>query len=155
MLINCLCEEERCARIECVGLQLDELWSFVGSKKYKRWVWLALNPVNRQIVAFHVGNRGMESARCLWEKIPRYFHANMGYFSDYWKAYQSVFDPDKHYPIGKQSGLTAYIERFNNTLRQRCSRLVRKALSFSKSEENHIGAIQYFISDYNQKILLK
>jgi IS1 family transposase len=34
--------------------------------------------------------------------------------------------------VGKETGLTAYIERLNNTLRQRISRLVRKTLSFSK-----------------------
>jgi len=48
--------------------------------------------------------------------------------------------------------LTAFIERFNCTLRQRASRLVRKALSFSKSLANHIGAIKYFICDYNRKM---
>jgi IS1 family transposase len=32
------------------------------------------------------------------------------------------------------------IERFNNTLRQRVSRLVIETLSFSKKLENHIGA---------------
>jgi IS1 family transposase len=41
------------------------------------------------------------------------------------------------------------IERFNNTLRQRVSRLVRSTLAFSKKVENHIGAIRYFISHYN------
>ena len=35
---------------------------------------------------------------------------------------------------------TNYIERFNNTVRQRVSRPVRKALSFSKIITNHIGA---------------
>jgi len=39
---------------------------------------------------------------------------------------------------------TNHIERFNNTLRQRVSRLVCSALSFSKKLDNHIGAIQYF-----------
>ncbi|MEM1171694.1 MAG: IS1 family transposase, partial [Cyanobacteria bacterium P01_H01_bin.35] len=43
---------------------------------------------------------------------------------------------------------------FNNTLRQRVSRLVRKTLSFSKSVENHIGAIWYFIHHYNQSLLV-
>lgn len=33
-------------------------------------------------------------------------------------------------------------ERFNNTLRQRVGRLVRKTLSFSKKLSNHIGAMQ-------------
>lgn len=56
---------------------------------------------------------------------------------------------NNHFGVGKDSGLTAYIERFNGTLRQRCSRLVKKALSFSKSLENHIGAIKYFICNYN------
>jgi hypothetical protein len=47
------------------------------------------------------------------------------------------------------------IERFNNTLRQRVSRLVRKILSFSKSLENHIGAIWYFIHHYNASLQLE
>ncbi|MGK7915046.1 MAG: IS1 family transposase, partial [Prochloraceae cyanobacterium] len=41
----------------------------------------------------------------------------------------------------KGTGLTSYIERFNNTLRQRVSRLVRDTLSFSKKLQNHLGAI--------------
>jgi len=36
-----------------------------------------------------------------------------------------------------------------NTLRQRVSRLVRAALSFSKKLANHIGAIKLFICHYN------
>src|SRR5262249_33285341 len=44
---------------------------------------------------------------------------------------------------------TNHIEQFNNTLRQRVSRLGRSTLAFSKSIENHIGAIRYFICHYN------
>jgi IS1 family transposase len=44
---------------------------------------------------------------------------------------------------------TNHIERFNNTLRQRVSRLVRDTLAFSKKLANHIGAIKYFICHYN------
>jgi hypothetical protein len=39
--------------------------------------------------------------------------------------------------VGKETGKTSYIERFNCTLRQRVSRLVCKTLSFSKKLENH------------------
>jgi len=49
----------------------------------------------------------------------------------------------------KQARKTNHIERFNNTLRQRVSRLVRETLSFSKTLANHIGAIKYFICHYN------
>ena len=44
---------------------------------------------------------------------------------------------------------TNHVERFNYTLRQRVSRLVHATLSFSKNLANHIGAIRYFICDYN------
>jgi len=61
--------------------------------------------------------------------------------------------PDQqHRPVGKESGKTFYIERLNCTLRQRCSRLVRKTLSFSKKLVNHIGMIAYFIVDYNMRL---
>ena len=37
----------------------------------------------------------------------------------------------------------------SDTFRQRISRLVRDSLSFSKKMENHVGAVWYFIHDYN------
>jgi IS1 family transposase len=54
--------------------------------------------------------------------------------------------------VGKQTGQTNRIERLNNTLRQRVSRLVRASLSFSKKLNNHIGAIWYFIHGYNAEL---
>ncbi len=44
--------------------------------------------------------------------------------------------------VGKETGKTSYIERFNCTLAQRVSRLVRKTLSFSKKLENHKASNQ-------------
>ena len=44
---------------------------------------------------------------------------------------------------------TNHMERFHNTLRQRVSRSVREALSFSKKLAHHIGAIKLFICHYN------
>ncbi|WP_445309635.1 hypothetical protein [Microcoleus vaginatus] len=38
----------------------------------------------------------------------------------------------RHRPVGKESGKTSHIQRLNNTLRSRFSRLVRKIWSFSK-----------------------
>jgi insertion element IS1 protein InsB len=51
-------------------LELDELWSFVGSIANARWVWIALCRQTRQIVAFFVGDHSAESARALRERIP-------------------------------------------------------------------------------------
>lgn len=151
LLVNELYEKERAARVEVFGIQLDEMWSFVQNKQDKAWIWIALNPVNRQIIGLHIGKRSKDDAQKLWESIPAFFREQVSFFSDYWQAYQAVFEPETHFAVGKDSGLTAYIERFNATLRQRVSRLVRKALSFSKSWENHIGAIKYFICAYNRE----
>lgn len=149
MLVDELYSKERGVRVEFYGIQLDEMWTFVGQRNNKQWLWMALNPINRQIVAFHVGGRSSKDAELFYEKIPAIFKGQAGFFSDYWQAYVAAFENENHFGVGKDSGLTAYIERFNGTLRQRSSRLVRKALSFSKSLENHIGAIKYFICNYN------
>jgi len=37
----------------------------------------------------------------------------------------------RHRAVGKETGLTNHIERFNNTLRQRISRLVQQTLDIS------------------------
>ena len=152
LIMNEIYEKERGARVQVFGVQLDEMWSFVGQKSNKQWIWLALNPANRQIVAMHVGGRGTKDAEIFYGNIPKAFQENAGFFTDYWTAYRkAIGNPDIHFAVGKDSGLTAYIERFNCTLRQRASRLVRKGLSFSKLLENHIGAIKYFICDYNKE----
>ncbi len=75
-------------------------------------------------------------------------------YTDFWAAYANIFPNCRHRPVGKETGFTSYIERFNNTLRQRVSRLVRETLSFSKKLKNHIGAIWYFIHYYNLSLLL-
>ena len=38
-------------------------------------------------------------------------------FSDYWSAYQAAIPSWQHRSVGKETGETAHIERWNNTLR--------------------------------------
>ncbi len=63
--------------------------------------------------------------------------------------YKGLIPAAQHRAISKLARKTNHIERFNNTVRQRVSRLVREALSFSKKLANHIGAIKLFICHYN------
>jgi len=56
----------------------------------------------------------------------------------FWAAYAAVPQAsDIERAVGKETGKTSYVERFNNTLRQRVSRLVRKTLSFQVVGESH------------------
>jgi transposase-like protein len=43
--------------------ELAELWSCVGKKANRQWVWIALGATTRRILAFHVGDRSGQSAK--------------------------------------------------------------------------------------------
>ena len=132
--------------------EADEMWSFVGRKSNKQWVWIAIDVESKQIIAFYVGDRSRKSARKLWNRIPDLYRQQASFDTDDWEAYKGVIPEAQHQVCAKGSGRTNIIERFNCTLRQRVSRLVRQTLSFSKSLSNHIGAIKYFICHYNQML---
>jgi insertion element IS1 protein InsB len=129
-------------------LELDEMWSFVLKRANKRWVWVALCRATRQVVACVIGDRSQATCRKLWERVPEaYRRAHC--FSDFWEAYRLVLPAAQHTPVGKRSGETAHVERWNNTLRQRLGRFVRKTLSFSKSEAMHEMCLRLFLHSYN------
>lgn len=125
------------------------MWSFVGKRANKQWIWIAMDANTRQVIAFHVGDRSRESAKELWANIPVAYREQARFHTDQYEAYKGVIPPERHRAITKQARKTNHIERFNNTLRPRLSRLVRETLSFSKKLANHIGAIRYFICHYN------
>jgi len=132
-----------------ITIEIDEMWSFVGKKENKVWVWLAIDLETRQIVGFHVGNRGEKDAYQLWNSLPGVYRQCAVCYTDFWKAYKKVIPDCRHRAVGKETGKTNHIERFNCTIRQRVSRMVRKTLSFSKILENHKLALKYFIWNYN------
>src|SRR3954469_23844623 len=134
-------------------LELDELWSFVLKRANKRWVWIALCRATRQVVAYAVGDRSRATCRKLREQIPAKYRAAHCY-SDFWEAYSSVIPAQQHTAVGKESGLTAHVARWNNTLRQRLGRFVRKSLSFSKSDAMHELCLRLFLHDYNLSLAL-
>lgn len=131
-------------------IQCDELWSFVGAKKNKVWIWLAIDRDSRKIAGAYAGRRDTESALGLWNSLPESCRKNAVFYTDFWSAYKEILPQGRHFSVGKESGKTSYIERFNLTLRQRVSRLGRKTLSFSKNMKNHIGALWNFIHHYNE-----
>lgn len=86
--------------------EADEMWSFVGNKNNKAWIWLVMNTANRQIIAYHVGGRGQADAKLLFEKVPQVFKDNTGFFTDFWSGYH-ILEDDMHVAAGKEKGYTA------------------------------------------------
>ena len=133
-------------------LEIDELWSFVLNKDQKRWVWLALCRRTRQIVAYDIGNRDAHAARQLEQRIT-YPYTLCVMYTDQYASYEGILPEDLHYAKAKGSGRTSHIENWNNGLRQRLARFVRKSLSFSKCDVMHRLMLEWFIIDHNLRML--
>jgi insertion element IS1 protein InsB len=137
-------------------VECDEAWSFVQNKGNKRWIWLAqISPRSGKprIVGCFIGDRSEAGARGLWESIPEAIRQKAQFYSDFRDAYTKVLPQERHEAVGKETGKTNHIERFNGTLRARCSRLVRQNYAFSKTDANHEGALWNFIHHYNASLL--
>ena len=133
-----------------IVIEADEMWSYVGKKESKEWIWIALEKKTRMVVGLFIGDRSGESAKKLIKSIPeKFINKKTKFYTDYWNSYKDAIDSEQHFAVGKDSGKTNHIERFNNTMRQRVSRLVRSTLSFSKKLKNHTGAIWNFVHHYN------
>jgi insertion element IS1 protein InsB len=135
---------------QATTLELDELWSFVFKKTNQSWIWIALCRSTRQVVAYAVGDRSKATCQRLWEAVPTAYRRRFCY-SDFWAAYQAVIPDEQHEAVGKETGETAHVERWNNTLRQRLARFVRCTLSFSKSLDMHEACLRLFLHRYNHE----
>ena len=137
------------------SLELDELWSYIYDKSNKCWVWIAMCTRTRQVVAWVTGRRDEERCQALWDRIPAAYQRSIIY-TDFYAAYERVLRAAGAIfrCVGKDTGLTNHVERWNGTLRQRVGRFVRKTLSFSKCEKMHNLMLKLFIHEYNTSLLL-
>ncbi|MEP0919967.1 IS1 family transposase [Leptolyngbya sp. DQ-M1] len=110
--------------------ELDELETFVGSKKNRIWIWSAVDHFTTGILGWVLGDHSAETFELLWRVVEQwqcYF-----YVTDGWKVYPG-FIPD-----GDQIVCKTYMTRVeseNTRLRHYLARLHRKTLCYSKSEE--------------------
>jgi insertion element IS1 protein InsB len=121
--------------------ELDEMWSFVGSKKQQRWLWHAIDHQTGQILADVLADHQDEAFRQLQVLLEPF--GIQQFYPDGWGAYERNLDPAIH-TIGKRN--TQKIERKHLTMRTRLRRLVRKTICFSKSIWLHDIVIGLFIN---------
>jgi len=123
--------------------ELDEMWSFVGSKKNPRWLWHGIDRRTGKVLAYVFGRRKDEVFLKLKELLEPF--GIQKYCTDGWGAYERNLPEDKH-EVGKRR--TQRIERKHLNLRTRIKRLARKTICFSKIEEMHDLVIGLFINRY-------
>jgi len=131
---------------------MDEMWSFVGSKQCKLLIRLAINRDTRQIAGAAFGDRSDKTCIELWQSLPPDYRKHAVIYTDFRESYANIIPSECLHQVGKESSQTAHIERFNNTLRQRCPGMVRKTLSFSKNKEMLEKRIRIFIDCYNKSL---
>ena len=110
--------------------EVDELQTFVGSKKNKVWIWTAVDHFKAGILAWVIGDRSAKTFETLWQIISWwqcYFWVSDGY-----KVYPNFFPAEDH--IVSKTYMTR-VEGENTRLRHYLARLHRKTLCYSKSVE--------------------
>jgi insertion element IS1 protein InsB len=99
-------------------------------------------------VSYARGDRRKSTCSKLWEDIPEAYRVGHC-LTDFWSAYRAVIPEEQHTAVGKETGETAHVERWNTTLRQRLAHFVRQTLSFSNSLEMHDLCLRLFLHRYN------
>lgn len=128
-------------------VELDEFWSFVGSKSKQRWTWLGITSSSRRIGAVVNGRRTDKSCQKL---INKYQNSQIQEFaSDDWQSYQKYVPEDLHH-IGKDK--TQRIERVNLNFRVHLKRLNRRTIAFSKTDQMHDAVIKLYVHYHNHKL---
>lgn len=120
---------------------MDEMWSFVNKKSQQCWLWWAIDHNTRKPVAFWFGTREHKNLGKLLELLEP---LNIGkVYTDGNYAYIERISSEKLI-IDKKN--TQRIERKHLSLRTWNSRLVRKGIRFSKSEQMHKISVGYTIN---------
>jgi len=110
--------------------ELDELETFVGSKKNKIWLWTAVDHFKQRILGWVLGDHSAETFAPLWSIVAAW-HCYF-YVTDGWSVYPGFI------PEGDQIVCKTYMTRVegeNTRLRHYLARLHRKTLCYSKSVE--------------------
>lgn len=109
-------------------VEIDELWTYVGTKEKELWITYSLHRSERQVIDFRIGARSKANI----QRVTGQALATLPVFvcTDGLNCYRSLI-PKKLHKVGLRH--TRRIERFNLNLRTHLKRLSRKTICFSRS----------------------
>ena len=123
--------------------EVDEMWSFVGSKAHQRWLWHAIDHLSGVVLAYAFGSRADQGFVQL-QKFLKPFGL-VHFYTDGAGVYERSLPASAH-TVGKAN--TQQIERKPLTLRTWIKRLARKTICFSKSVFMHDTVLGLFVNRY-------
>jgi IS1 family transposase len=128
-------------------LEVDEFWTYVGSKRNKLWLIYAYHRETGEIVSYVWGKRDLKTAEELRRRLQ---HPGVSYdriACDEWNSFLVAFGTEVQL---RGKCYTGGIEGNNCRFRHRIRRVFRKTCCFSKNLVNHCKAFDSacFYSNY-------
>lgn len=109
-------------------IEIDELYFYLGNKKRKRWLWLAICRATKKILGFCIGGRGHKTIEELYYHISHIQCER--YYTDQHGPFTKVLPKEKHRSYPNQ---TNTIEGINSAIRHYLARFRRRSKCYSKS----------------------
>jgi insertion element IS1 protein InsB len=115
---------------KAILLELDEMWHYLKKKRWKLWIWKALDRETGQLLDWECGRRDKATLKKLINRLSQW--DVKVYCTDKWATYASVIPQDK---LVQSKATTHDIERNHCRQRHWFGRLKRKSIIVSKSKE--------------------
>ncbi len=130
--------------------EVDEMRTYIGSKKRDFWLISAFCRETKRIVAFKIGKRNKGNAKTIIDTL--LLSEARKIYTDRWSAYFSLVPKQVH---DTQKYRINHLERFHLTLRTRLKRLSRKTICYSKSLSMLSSCVRIVVwgSDYELTVL--
>lgn len=119
--------------------EIDELKTFVGSKKNECWVCYAIHRKSKRVVSFVVGRRTKENISKVVHTLLSLSPSRI--YTDKLNIYPVLIPKDIHSTKFRH---TNYIERNNLTLRTHLKRLSKKSICYSKSKSMLFACLRIY-----------
>lgn len=164
-------QDEVLRDLPCQRIQVDEVWSFLGSKANEVWLWTAICADTKIVPSWGVGDRSHEMAVELFrdlrgrlanrvqittDGLGAYFDTIpyvFGQETDFAAVVKLYGDPDHAVHVTGRPDPdhinTCFVERHYATLRGSVKRYTRRTLAFSRKLENHAAQVALFMYAYN------
>ncbi|MFJ1389070.1 IS1 family transposase [Capnocytophaga canimorsus] len=128
-------------------VELDEIHSYVQSKKNYCWSLIVIDRLGKKFIGFVCGKRDTETFLELWKKLKN--RDIKGFCSDYWKSYSEVIPSEKHM---ESKAETFTVEGYNSRIRHYLARFKRKGKCYSKSKAILENSLKLLFLNLNNQL---
>ena len=124
--------------------EIDELCTYVGNKKNRKWIISAISKTTGRVVATMVGNRSVKTLNRVIVKVLSL--SPKAIYTDKLKQYALLIP--RHIHKVKRRGINK-IERYHLTLRTHVKRLNRRTLCFSKKCDLLLVLVKLYVCQFS------